>query len=119
VKEYYPSPFRILSDLGMECVLVGSASRADIFRCKDVDFVVSDKGLRILSAYDYWLDTLDTNWKVWIPFEETGFQKGIDFFHGKCDIEDKSKYHNRITYDEAILLPLKVVVVDYVEVLSI
>lgn len=117
--EYYPSPFDILSRLGMECVLVGSATKKPIYSCKDIDFVISDKGQTILSEYDYWLDIWNDGWKTWIPFHDEGLQKCIDFFHDICDIEDRSKWDSRLTYDQAILLPTKIIVVDQVELLSL
>ncbi len=118
MKEYYPTPFEILSALDTECVLVGSCARKYFGACKDVDFVVSDKGMNILSRWDYYLDVISPDWKVWIPCE-TRFNKAIDFFHGKCDIEDRNKWKDRLTYQEAIERPLKVVSISDVEVLSL
>lgn len=118
-KEYYPSAFSILSRLDMECILVGSTIRKPLSICKDVDFVISTKGLKLLAEYEYYLDKHDKNWMTWIPYHDTGFQKCIDFFHGICDIEDRSKWSNRLTYEEAILKPLKIIEIEQVEILSL
>lgn len=120
---YYPTPFEILTKLGMECILVGSATTKPLHMCKDVDFVVSAKGVEILQEWEYYLDAWEPGfWYTLIPFDEhlyTNFKVCVDFFHGLCKIEDKRKWKNRITYEEACLLPLRIQTIDSVDVLSL
>lgn len=115
--EYYPTPTEILNALGMECVLVGSASQKPIDLCKDVDFVVSAKGLEILKRWDHYLTHDSPEWVVLIPLED--MYKCVEFFHGICSIVDKTKWSNRLTYEQAIEQPLSIRSVYGVDVLSL
>lgn len=115
--EYYPSLKEILSILGSECILVGSATEKELPLCKDIDFVVSQKGWNLLSHFEYFLYKEDKNWRIYVPLEVE--DKAVDFFFGICNIFEHHKHNNRLTYEEAQQRLQKTVSIEGVEVLSL
>lgn len=109
MEEYYPDPAEILTVIQSHVVMVGSMTYKNPDQCKDVDFVVSSDGARLLEQWDMWLVPDGPFAKTWIPYHDHGFNKAIDFFLGIFDTQDKSKWKNRITYDQAMNRNLKIV----------
>lgn len=117
MSEYYPPLQEILNRLSEECILVGSATKKAPSECKDLDFVISEKGFKILSEYSYYLLKESAHWFIYVPLEHT--EKAVDFFFGICEILDKSKHENRISYDHAVKLQLTIKSIEGVDVLSL
>lgn len=116
--EYYPSLGEILTVLGEDGILVGSATKKNPNDCKDYDFVISAVGLEKLAAFDYYLYREDKTWWQYLPYSNNG-DKSVDFFYGICNIFDESKHLNRITFEQASTLPLKIVTIEGMDVLSV
>ncbi|ARV76796.1 hypothetical protein PHABIO_165 [Pseudomonas phage Phabio] len=116
--EYYPSLGEILTILGEDGILVGSAAFKNSTDCKDYDFVINAAGFEKLARFEYYLYREDKTWWQYIPCDSNG-DKAVDFFYGICDILDETKHLNRITFEQASTMPLKVVSIDGMDVLSI
>lgn len=116
--EYYPTLKEVLELLGEDCILVGSATWKPESECKDFDFVINSNGVnRLLGHYGYYIYQEDDTWWQYIPVDAKG--KCVDFFFGLCEIVDETKFHLRLTYEQASNLPLTIKVIGGVEVLSI
>lgn len=102
IREYYPAPQEILSVLRDDVVLVGSAKYSPIDSCKDIDFVISLRGLKMLNCWYRWLVWDSPNWAVLFSLEYNGPYKSLEFFGEIAEITDLSKHSDRLTYQEAL-----------------
>lgn len=109
MEEYYPTPEEILVEMADHVIMVGSMTCKDPEACKDVDFVVSPQGAKLLEKWSRWLVKDGPHCLNWIPYHYHGFQKSIDFFTGIFDTYDESKWADRVTYEEAASRDLKIV----------
>lgn len=119
--EYYPTLDEVLRRVAGEIVLVGSATKRPLIGCKDIDFVISQKGYDILTkdpVISLYICKMEDGWLLFFS-EDYPKECVVEFFLKKCDILDKRKWDNRITYDETIELNLKVVPIGLSEVFSL
>lgn len=108
--EFYPTQHDILSCLGDQAIIVGSFAKNPESKPKDIDIVVSEEGLeRLLDLYGYYLhpEIESYGWWLYIPMDED--EPVIEIFRDKAPIRNRGRWDSRLTYEEAIDLPLKTI----------